>query len=251
MTPQFLTQSQRERYQRVPVEISEYDVMQFFQVTHKDKIFLKSFKRESNQLGIALQIGIIRFMGFLPDKWQEQIPENVASMISRQLNKSMDLLSGYTQRDNTRTEHLNRIMKYLGFRKWQPMDEIWLAPWLLNKGLEHDNQSILLQEICLKLGQEKIFKPSIGNLERIVCGLDEQLHQETYRRFSVLLTEELKIRLTHMLEMDNIRGFTLHRWLCQMPSSNTPRAINQTLEKITLLKSLNVHEWDLSVISLN
>lgn len=51
--------------------------------------------------------------------------------------------------------------------------------------------------------------------------------------------------------MDDIRGITGHRWLCQVPTSNTPRAINQTLEKITFLKSLNVHEWDLSEISLN
>lgn len=28
MTPQFLAQSQRARYQRVPLEISEYDLMQ-------------------------------------------------------------------------------------------------------------------------------------------------------------------------------------------------------------------------------
>jgi len=65
------------------------------------------------------------------------------------------------------------------------------------------------------------------------------------------LTEDMKTRLTQIVELDGIRGITLHRWLWQVPTSNTPRAINQTLEKINFLKSLNVHEWDLSVISLN
>jgi len=251
MASRFLNQSQRERYEKIPAEISEYDLMQFFQITQQDKIFLKSFRGEHNRLGIALQIGIVRFMGFLPDKWQEQIPENVAAMLSSQLNSDIGLIPIYGQRDKTRTEHLGMVLKYLKFRRWQPMDEFWLTPWLFNKGMEHDNEPILLQQVCLKLGQEKILRPSIGTLERIVGSLDEQLHQETYRRFSPLLNEDMKTRLTQIVELDGIRGITLHRWLCQVPTSNTPRAINQTLEKINFLKSLNVHAWDLSVISLN
>ena len=27
------------------------------------------------------------------------------------------------------------VLKYLKFRRWQPLDEIWLSPWLLNKGI--------------------------------------------------------------------------------------------------------------------
>jgi TnpA family transposase len=251
MASLFLNQSQRERYEKVPAEISKYDLMQFFQLTQQDKIFLKSFRGEHNRLGIAFQIGIVRFMGFLPDRWQQQIPADVADMVSGQLSSDIELLSIYGQRDKTRTEHLNVVLKYLKFRRWQPLDEIWLSPWLLNKGMEHDNEPILLRQVCLKLGQEKILRPAIGTLERIVGSLDEQLHQETYRRLSLLLTEEMKIRLTQIVELDGTRGITLHRWLCQVPTSNTPRAINQTLEKINFLKSLHVHEWDLSVISLN
>jgi len=251
MIPQFLAQSQRERYQRVPLEITEHDLMQFFQITYQDKIFLKSFHSGSNRLGIAFQVCIVRFMGFFPDKWQEQIPKNVASIISDQLNIPIELLAEYTQREKTIIDHNNKVLKYLGFRRWQPMDEIWLTPWLLNKGLEHDEEHILLQEFCLKLGQEKILRPSIAILERIVCGLSEQLHQETYRRLSSLLTHELETKLDAVLEIDNLRGITIHRWLCQVPNANKPGPINHTLEKISFLKSLNVHEWDLSMISLN
>ena len=251
MASLFLNQSQRERYEKVPGEISEDDLMQFFQITQQDKIFLKSFRGEHNRLGIALQIGIVRFMGFLPDKWQQQIPVNVAEKICVQLNSNIELLPLYGHRDATRTEHLQVILKYLKFRRWQPLDEIWLSPWLLNNGMEHDNEPILLSQVCLKLLQEKILRPSIGTLERIVGSLDEQLHQETYRRLSLLLTEEMKTRLTQILELDSTRDITSHRWLCQVPTSNTPRAINQTLEKINFLKSFNVHKWDLSIISLN
>jgi TnpA family transposase len=251
MASEFLTQPQRERYQNVPSEITEHDLLQFFQITHQDRIFLKTFRAGVNRFGVAMQLGIVRFMGFLPNKWQEQIPENLALMLSGQLHVQIKRLSNYAQRDMTRADHLNKILKYLGFSRWQPMDELWLAPWLLNRGLEHDNQHILLQDLCLKLGQQKILRPSIGTLERIVLGLDEKLHQETYRRFSTLLTEELKVALTALLEIDSVRGITLHRWLCQQPTSNRARTINQTIEKINFLKSLKVHQWDLSVISLN
>ena len=251
MASYFLTQPQMERYQNVPVEITQHDLLQFFQITHQDKHFLKSFRGKHNRLAVAIQIGIVRFMGFLPNKWQEQVPENLALMLSEQLHVHASILLKYGTRDMTRINHLNRILKHLGFSRWQPMDALWLSTWLLNRGLEHDNPHVLLQDLCLKLGQKKIFRPSIGTLEQIIIGLDEQLHQETYRRFRPMLTQELKIALTTLLEIDNMRGITTHRWLCQQPTSNTARIINQTIEKINFLKSLNVHQWDLSVISLN
>lgn len=105
MASLFLNQAQRERYERVPMEISEYDLMQFFQISHHDKIFLKSFRGEHNRLAIALQTGIVRFMGFLPDKWQVQIPANVAAMVCDHLNINIERLALYGNRDATRTEH--------------------------------------------------------------------------------------------------------------------------------------------------
>ncbi len=57
-----------------------------------------------------------------------------------------------------------------------------------------------------------------------------------------MLSDDMKTRLTQILELDSNRGITSHRWLCQVPTSNTPRAINQTLEKINFLKSFNVHK---------
>jgi len=120
MASLFLNQSQREWYKKAPAEISEYDLMQFFQITQQDKIFLKSLRREYNLLGVVLQIGSVRFMGFLPDKWQEQIPENVAVMMNGQLNSNIELMALYGTIYNTRTEHLCMVLKYLKFRRWQP-----------------------------------------------------------------------------------------------------------------------------------
>ncbi|MGX5856058.1 hypothetical protein ACWKW6_20580 [Dyadobacter jiangsuensis] len=85
-----------------------------------------------------------------------------------------------------------------------------------------------------------------------------QSERERYETVPVEISEydlmqffQIKTRLTQILELNGTGGVTFHWWLCQVPTSNTPRVINQTLKKIHFLKSLNVHDWDLSVISLN
>lgn len=61
-------------------------------------------------------------------------------------------------------------MGHVGYRKWEPMDAVWLEPWLLERALEHDEERVLLPMTCLKLRQERIVRPAISTLERLVGG---------------------------------------------------------------------------------
>jgi TnpA family transposase len=126
-----------------------------------------------------------------------------------------------------------------------------MEQWLVQRGLERDNERHLLEILCQKLHQEKILRPAIGALERIVGGIKERLHEETYERLSDLWRDELIEKLDNLLEIDPIRKVTHHRWLCSEPTSNTSRMINRTLEKVAFLKELKVDTWDLSVIPAN
>jgi hypothetical protein len=69
MPTYILTQSERERYGQLPVPVEESSLRQFFHLTPDDKYFIRSFYGVIHQTAIALQIGIIRFVGYLPDAW--------------------------------------------------------------------------------------------------------------------------------------------------------------------------------------
>ena len=250
----FLTTKEREYYQVLPQNIEEDTLMRFFFLNREDKTFIHFFHGNQTKTAIALQLGIIRFLGYLPDNWNSQINNDCLIFVLEQLKigqLSFDLTQ-YGSRPATKTQHLQQILKHLNYRRWQPIiDEPEMEKWLIDRGMEHDNERFLLEKLCQKLHYDKILRPAISSLERIVASIGERLHEETYRRLMFLWTDDLLKELDKILDFDAARKQTLHRWLCTAPTSNTARVINQTLEKITFIQVLKVDSWDISVIPAN
>ena len=192
-------------------------------------------------------------LGFLPEGWNIQVNNDWISFIMEQLKIPVNhSLLEYGNRPATRTEHLQQILKHLDYRRWQPiMDEPVIEKWLIERGMEHDNERWLLEKLCQKLHREKILRPAISSLERIVASINERLHEETYKCLTFMWTVDVFQKLDKILEFDEEKKQTLHRWLCQTPNSNSARSINQTLDKIIFLKDFKVDSWDLSVLPAN
>ena len=55
----------------------------------------------------------------------------------------------YGNRQATRSTYLQQILKYLNYRRWQPIvDEPIIEKWLIERGMEHDNERWLLEKLC-------------------------------------------------------------------------------------------------------
>jgi hypothetical protein len=161
-------------------------------------------------------------------------------------------LSGYGRREQTETDHLQKILAHLNFRKWQPLFDVHVVEkWLVEKGMVHDKERYLLDLLCQKLYSEKILRPAIGTLAEIVGRIREKLEKETYARLSFLWTTSLFEKLDRILEPDRELKITPHRWLCNIPGGNTSVNIHQMLEKYDFLEQLGVQSWDLSSLSEN
>lgn len=122
MAGQFLTNAERERYEQVPSSISEEDLNQYFYLSPHDIIFIKGQRCNAQRLGFACQLCLIRFMGFLPDNWQETIPSMALKRLNYQLKTKQADLKNYSERYNTRSKHLQLILKYLGYSKCAILD---------------------------------------------------------------------------------------------------------------------------------
>src|SRR5207237_4050476 len=108
----------------------------------------------------------------------------------------------YGNRIKTRTEHLQEIQKHLGFHIVNQVELEILSRWLLDRALEHDKPSLLLQLLCEKLYQEKIVRPGITRLEKMIATARSQAQAETCKRVSPLLTPEHKKFLDDLLVSD-------------------------------------------------
>lgn len=250
MPVNFLSEAERSRLSQFPDAVSESDLIQYFTLTPDDQVQIKRQRRSENRLGFALQLCTLRYLGFCPDDLQSVLTEVVESL-AQQLQTPVASLTRYAQRTQTRTEHLQQIQFYLGFRDPTVQDFKQLARWLLERAMEHDNMTSLFQLAAEKLYSEKIVRPGVTTLERMVSTARRQATVKTYRLLKPLLTRQRRSFLDQLLEPDATLRNTRLNWLRRPATTNSPTAILTAVEKIRYLRQHQVHQWDVSCLNPN
>ncbi|MGH2412466.1 MAG: DUF4158 domain-containing protein [Microcystaceae cyanobacterium] len=250
MPVNFLSEAERIRLSQFPSTLPESDLIQYFTLTADDRVQIDRQRQMHNRLGFALQLSSLSYLGFCPDDLQ-QVPSEIIEYLARQLQTQADELTRYAQRAQTRTEHLQQIQSYLKFRAPIGPDFKHLATWLLERAMEHDKPSLLFQLAAEKLYREKIVRPGVTTLERMVASARHQAILKTYRLLKPLLTWQRRTFLDKLLEQDAAVKNTRLSWLRRPATANSPAAILTALEKIRYLRQQQVYQWDLSCINPN
>jgi TnpA family transposase len=250
MPGRFLTDAERERLTRFPAEVPPEDLVSVFTLSPKDITRVLLHRGQPNYLGFGLQMCALRYLGFAPDDLSTA-PASVVKYVARQLGVSPEALKQYGTRPQTRTDHLQEILSYLEFREANTTDLQALAVFLLERALEHDKPIVLFQIACEYLKSERIVRPGVTTLQRMVITAREQAERETYHRLQPLLTEELRARLDQVLVPDTTIKRTPLVWLRQGAVSFSPTAIVGEIEKLSYVRSLGIERWDLSALTPN
>jgi TnpA family transposase len=144
-----------------------------------------------------------------------------------------------------------KCKKYLGFRKASSNYLKNFHKWLVERTLEHDKPTFLLQLACEKLAREKIVRIGITRLERMIATARQDAQDETHRLLLPILTREHRELLDNLLVPDADTRITKLFWLRNEAKSNNAAEILSGIKKITFLRQLGVENWDLSEINPN
>jgi TnpA family transposase len=243
------TEAQRATLDTFPAEITHEDLITFFTLSEADKAQIPIYSAPHNRLGFALQLCTLRFMGFVPEELT-RIPPAIVEYVAEQITVEPVLVK-YGARVQTRTDHAQVVQNYLGYRKAEQAELTELSIWLLDRALEHDKPSLLFELACQKLRTEKIVRPAVWRLERLITAARRQAQTETMRRLAPLLTEEKKQVLDAILVPDLTTGGTPLAWLRRPATANSPKAILSNLEKLRFLQELGINTWPLDTLNPN
>jgi len=246
----FLTAAERERLSRFPAHIPEDDLSVFFLLSEADHQAVNRQHDDHTRLGFALQLCTLRYLGFVPHDLGTA-PSSAVGYVAEQLHVLPEVIAAYGSRIATRTTHLQQVQRHLGFRRATPLDVYALQTWLLERALEHDKPTLLLQLACDKWRREHIVRPGITRLERFVATARQQAHDETWRRLEPLVSTERRAFLDGLLTPEPTTGRTSHSWLRQEAVSPAAAQIIATLNKIGFLQDAGVDQWDLSRLNPN
>jgi hypothetical protein len=113
----------------------------------------------------------------------------VVGFLAEQLKVSPEGLSAYGRRAQTRTDHFLAVQDHLGYRKAGTEERERLALWLLDRALGHDRPLLLWQLACEKLAVDKLVRPWVTVLARMVVAASRGAGRETMKRLAAVLDE--------------------------------------------------------------
>jgi len=244
----FLSDAEIERLGAFPQQIERGDIVRFFSPAGDDLSFVRTQRGAPNQLGIALQLGALQWLGFIPDDLTGAPAEALAALGSV-LDVPPRTIFDYAVRAPTRVEHRLLVRAHAGFRAFTERDLDTISAQLVEIALEHERPSLLLVRLCELLRSEKIERPSIDRLVRLVGWARERAHEQTFDRLASQLANPIREKLDGLLVTAG--GKSPHAWLRARPTSVSARALGRELEKRAFLLELGVERFDLSGLPPN
>ena len=251
MPVDLLSAAERERLSRFPDEIPPTDIAVFFSLSDADIQAAVRLYGEANQLGFALHVVALRYLGFVPADVRAA-PEEAVRYLAGQLGADPEALTRYGRRPKTVREHQVRAIEHLGLRRLeQGEDRARIQAWLVERALEHDRPILLVEAAAQKLLREGFVRPGITVVERMVATARSEAHEASLRKLAPLLTEERKALLDSLLVPDAPGGRTPLGTLRRHATANSPRALLEVLGKLRQLQAWGVPSWNLSALNPN
>lgn len=250
MPGRFLSNAQRELLTHGPNQILKHDLIAYFTLTDRDLVQIAEHRKPHTQLGFALQLVLLRYLGFVPNDLQRAPGESIA-FLARQLGIDPEQFKLYGNRPKTRIDHLLAALGHLGYRRANNQDLQQLQGWLVERALEHDKPTLLLEMACQHLKHQYIVRPGITTLERMVVTARSEAHQLSLQRMAELLTPEREAWLDLLLEPHKEMGRTQITWLRRHAIANTPDELLAALEKLVWLREYDIHTWNLTALNPN
>ena len=111
---ELLTPDQRKDFLTIPSTLSNWELAYYYTLTQSDIEVIKRRRRDHNRLGFAIQICLFRYPGWsLSDI--KNIPDKVINYVAKQLQVDPIEFKQYSEREQTKHEHMEEIRKHYGF----------------------------------------------------------------------------------------------------------------------------------------
>ena len=234
-----LSKSQKQRFEKLPTAAEE--LAGFFTLTKEEIEFIKNRRRQHNKIGFAVQLSLMKYPGrtLRPN---ESIPSEILNFISEQIDVDSDEFKYYGRREETIREHTSLISKWLGYEAFQIKDYKRVFKWLVPLAMENADSCFLVGAILNELRHKKILSPPLAVIERLVAMSETLAEQKIYSRITDALSRTSASLLESWLILQDGKKQSVFSWIRQPIGCPNPGNIIEVINRINLIKSLNIPE---------
>ena len=216
------------------------ELIQLYTFNDTDLARIRQHRGAANRLGFAVQLCYMRYPGIVlaantaPDT-------TLLRIVTDQLKLSGDIWNDYSQRPETRREHLLELQSIYGFQSFTTFHHYRDAVYgLSNLAWQTDKGIVLARELVDQLRNRNILLPAINVIDRICA----EAITRANRHINTILTDSLtrchRQQLDELLKLKDGSKMTCLAWLRQSPAKPNSRHMLEHIQRLKVWQGLNL-----------
>jgi TnpA family transposase len=232
-----LTAKQREALFGLPAD--EPRLLRHYTLSDDDLEHVGQRRRARNRLGFALQLCALRFPGrsLLPG---EVIPAEITSFLAAQLGLKEADLGSYAIREETRHDHMATLRRIYGYRTFSGRGARDFKTWLDAQAELATSNEDLPRRFVEECRRTLTILPAITTLERLCADALVAAERRIETRIAGRLTNDMRSELDALLSEQVDGRLSRFVWLRQFEVGNNSAAANRLLDRLDVLRGLDL-----------
>ena len=234
-----------------PTSYSKRQLARDAALTTIDMEEVRRCRRPHNRLGFAYQVGFVRLHNRFPNQDPLERIEELLVYTGVQVGLSTDLIDAYEQRQQTLSEHQQRISQYLGLRRFGTEEIILLEAFLFDMACRLEQSAALTHQAQTFLKEQGILQPADAILRRLVGAQRKRAQTFVCEKIAAGLPQALTPVLDDLLAVPSGEVVSaLHR-IKANPNKPSAEAMLALMDKLATIEASGVLEVDVSWLNGN
>ena len=232
-----LSASERDSLFALPDSLDE--LIRQYTFSEFDLSMIRQRRGDANRLGFAVQLCLLRFpgQGLLANA---TIQESLLQWIGQQLRIDPACWAKYSEREETRREHLLELRAYLDMKPFGLAHFRQAVHAAVDLALQTDKGIVLASSVLDTLRQRRIIFPALDVIERICAEAITRANRRIYAALTGTLSADHHRRLDDLLKRKEGNKTTWLAWLRQSPAKPNSRHMLKHIERLKALQALDL-----------
>jgi hypothetical protein len=218
------------------VPTDEEMLIQHYTLTQTELGLVQEKTAAYNQLGLALQLCLIRHLG---RSWQyeELLPAPVVAFVAEQIDVQTTMLAEYGRRSQTRREHAIEAQRHLGLHPAGREDRRAALLAAITTAAATDQGKPIAEAVIAAFRERHSLLPAAGTLDRI--GRAGRAVARKRMEASLLdgLTSEKLATFDGLLIIDPVIRQTRFAWLRALPEAPSEKNLLGLIERLSFVRA--------------
>ena len=233
------------------MEFSRRQLAQKASLTEADLEEVARCRRPHNQLGFGYQVGFVHLLNRFPKQDPLELVEELLLFTGVQLGIDSNLIADYQERRQTVSEHQQRIVEYLGLRRFDETARLALEVFLYEEAMRLEQSPSLQKRAEEFLAHERVLCPAESTLARVVAEQRQRARDHIFERVDEAIPPVMAKKLSELLVVPSGASVSPLQEIKANAGNPAVKSMHAALRKLSLIEETGVLALDLSWLNGN